>query len=118
MSQVRNELVRMIDRALGPDPREALIAARALQDEVEWLTQKAVALARVNGWGWGTIGRLLRMSRQGARQRFPLAPAKAPPHVVQRIRAEAPHRQGELILARWRAGLPGLPQEDDDPVFW
>ncbi|MBK5333570.1 MAG: hypothetical protein JJD93_16460 [Ilumatobacteraceae bacterium] len=50
--RVRNELVEMIDRALGEEPKPALIAARQLKAEVDWLTERAVALARREGYDW------------------------------------------------------------------
>ena len=71
MPTVRDGLVQMIDRALGDDPRVALIAARQLEEEAEWVTRRAVALARRDGWNWARIGRLLGMTRQGVRKRFP-----------------------------------------------
>ncbi|MDO8362577.1 MAG: hypothetical protein Q7V88_06755 [Actinomycetota bacterium] len=121
MAQVRDELVGMIDRALGDDPNAALVAAHQLGLEVEWLTKKAVALARVNGYGWGRIGRLLQMTRQGARKRFPLAPPIPPPHVVRENRTRRETRAGEVLLERWRQGLPlrgYSAEDDDDPVAW
>ena len=47
--RVRNELVDMVDRALGTDPKAALIASCQLKHEVEWLTERSVALARREG---------------------------------------------------------------------
>jgi hypothetical protein len=73
-SRVRNELVGMIDQALGADPKAALIASRQLKDEVEWLTERSVALARREGFEWAPISRLLGISRQWARERFKAAP--------------------------------------------
>jgi hypothetical protein len=65
-NRVRNELIGMIDDALGDDPKRALIAARRLKDDVPWLTERSVALARREGYDWGRIGRLLgeRLLRQ------------------------------------------------------
>ena len=39
----------MIDDALGEEPKRALIAARQLKEEVEWLTERSVALAAARG---------------------------------------------------------------------
>jgi len=50
MTRLRNELVEMIDRALGADPKAALIASRQLKEEIEWLTERSVALARREGY--------------------------------------------------------------------
>jgi hypothetical protein len=72
MGRVRNDLIRLIDEALSDDPRIALAASHALEGEAEWLVKRAVASARVVGYNWGAIGRLLGMTRQGARKRFPL----------------------------------------------
>ena len=51
------ELVAMIDQALGDEPKPALIAARQLKAEADWLTERAVALARREGFDWGRISR-------------------------------------------------------------
>ena len=117
MNRVREDLVRMIDRALGSNPKEALIAARQLEDEVRWLQQRAVAVARNNGYDWGRIGRLFGLTRQGARKRFPLAPPAQPPHVVRRNRELRQQREGEIVLRRWLDGTLAR-RDDDDPVFW
>lgn len=114
---VRDELVAMIDRALGDDPRHALLAARHLAEETDWLMKRAVALARREGFDWGRIGRNLGLSRQGARQKFPAAPPAPPPHVVRRSRAERQLREDELLVRRFRAGTSGQ-RVDDDPVAW
>ncbi len=117
MSQVRNELVALIDGALGPDPKEALIAARRLGQELDWLQQRAVTHARVNGYDWGQIGRLLGLTRQGARKKFPLAPTPSRPHVVLRNRQLRAKREAERMLQRFRDHTTTQPPEDD-PVFW
>ncbi|MDO8389979.1 MAG: hypothetical protein Q7V57_05785 [Actinomycetota bacterium] len=114
---VRDELVAMIDRALGDDPRQALLAARHLVEETDWLMQRAVALARRDGFDWGRIGRNLGLTRQGARQKFPAAPPLPPPHQVRRNRAERQFREGELLAQRYRAGTLARP-DDDDPIAW
>ena len=115
--RVRNELVEMIDRALGEEPKPALIAARQLKAEVDWLTERAVALARREGYDWGRISRLLGITRQWARQRFKAAPPRLPPHVVARNRYMAEQREGERLLRQ--LGQPkNRDQEDDDPVAW
>lgn len=50
---VRDFLVDMIDQALGDHPRRALVAARCLGEDCEWLVQRAVAVARDAGYSWG-----------------------------------------------------------------
>ncbi len=117
MSQVRNGLVAMIDRALGPDPKDALIAARRLSEELDWLQRRAVAHARVNGYNRGQIGRLLGLTRQGARKKFPHAPAAPRPDVVRRNQRLQTEREAEMLLQRFRDG-PASQPSDDDPVFW
>lgn len=37
MSKTSNELVALIDAALGDGPKAALIAARRLGEEIQWL---------------------------------------------------------------------------------
>jgi hypothetical protein len=117
MSTVRRVLVRMIDDSLSDDPKRALVAAVALQGEVEWLLQRTVALARAEGYDWGRIGRLLGVSRQAARQRFRTIVPKAPPHTANLSFLERQMRDGERrvneIRDRNRNG-----GYDDDPVAW
>lgn len=117
MSQIRRQLIAMIDDVLDDDPKAALIAAHRLSQELVWLQQKAVATARVNGWGWGRIGRLLGMTRQGARKKFPLAPPVPSPHTIAMNRYLKEQRESERLVQRFRHGTLGRP-DDDDPVFW
>ena len=117
MSQIRRQLIAMIDDVLGDDPKAALIAAHRLSQELAWLQQKAVATARVNGWGWGRIGRLLGMTRQGARKKFPLAPPVPSPHTIAMHRYLKEQREGERLVQRFRNGTLGRP-DDEDPIFW
>lgn len=114
---LRQELNGMLDRALGDDPKQALIASRQLKDELGWLTERSVALARREGWDWGRIGRLLGVSRQSARSRFKSAPPRLPPHVVARNRYMAEQRKGERLL-RQLGQSKNRDQADDDPVAW
>ncbi len=115
-SRVRRELIRMIDEALGDDPKLALIAARCLTAEVDWLTERAVALARREGYNWSQISRLLDISRQWARNRFKTAPPRLPPHIVARNRYMADERTTERLLRQ--LGQPKRSDQDDDPVGW
>lgn len=115
--RIRNELVDMIDRTLGEEPKPALIAARQLKAEIDWLTERAVALARREGYDWGRISRLLGITRQWARERFKAAPPRLAPHVVMRNRYLAEQREGERVLNRLKSGT-GHPPEGDDVVAW
>ncbi|MEO7370609.1 MAG: hypothetical protein ABI949_17525 [Ilumatobacteraceae bacterium] len=121
-SRVRDELVGMIDRALGDDPKGALIASLQLKREIAWLTERSVALARREGYDWGKIGRLLGVTRQSARLRFKSAPPRMPPHVVARNRYLAEERKGERMLREFRQ--PKRPSgydedgDDGDVVAW
>jgi hypothetical protein len=122
-SRVRRALIRMIDHALGDDPKAALIAARQLKDEVEWLTERSVSVARREGYDWGQISRLLGISRQWARERFKNAPPRMPPHVVERNRYLAEQREGERLLKRLdskaaRRSRGSDDGDDDDLVAW
>ena len=90
--RVRNELVAMIDRA--------------------------VALARREGFDWGRISRLLGITRQWERERFKASPPRLPPHVVARNRYLAEQREGERLLNRLNSGAGHLPDEDEDVVAW
>ncbi|MFW2334569.1 hypothetical protein [Ilumatobacter sp.] len=60
-----------IDAALGPDGRSAIIAVRELRRrDLPWMEERAVRLARAEGYSWAQLGRLLRRSRQAVRQRY------------------------------------------------
>jgi hypothetical protein len=111
--QVRNELIRMID----DDPKLALIASRQLKAEVEWLTERSVALARREGYDWGQISRLLGITRQWARERFKAAPPRLPPHIVAQNRYLAEQREGERLL-RQLGQAKRRDQDDGDVVAW
>jgi hypothetical protein len=117
-NRLRNELVGMIDRALGDEPKPALIAARQLKAEIDWLTERAVALARREGFDWGRISRLLGITRQRARERFKASPPRLPPHVVARNRYLAEQREGERLLNRLKSGAGHPPDDDEDVVPW
>ena len=57
LMDVARELHQLIDDLLGDDPRRALIAYRRLTvDEMPWIEQRVVALARRNGWNFARIG--------------------------------------------------------------
>ena len=109
MVTVRQQLHRMIDDALDDDPRRALIAARQLQEEVVWLLQRAVALARRQEWSWGRIGRLIGTTRQAAQQRFGSVVPRVPPHrradrqdpMVQHLR-ETERMLREMQSGQWQ----------------
>ena len=66
-----SEIKKHIDQALGRNPRVALVAVRQLlQEDLPWMEERAVRLARADGYTWGRIGRCLRRSRQAVRKRF------------------------------------------------
>lgn len=68
---IRDELHELVDDVVGDDPRRALMAYRRLSgDELGWLEQRVVALARRNEWSWGRIARILGRSRQSVHRRF------------------------------------------------
>jgi hypothetical protein len=114
--RVRNELIAMIDNALGDEPKAALVASHQLKAEVAWLTERSVALARREGYDWGRIGRLLGMTRQSARERFKSAPPRLPPHVVSRNRYLAEQREGERLLSQ--LGQAKKRDQDDGNVVF
>jgi hypothetical protein len=116
VDRVRNQLIAMIDRALGDDPKSALIASRELKDEIEWLTERSVALARREGYEWSRISRLLGISRQWARERFKAAPPRLPPHVVANNRYLREIRQTEQAVLEIRRS--SRRPDDDDPIAW
>src|SRR3954449_1878458 len=99
-----------------PIPTRALIASRQLKAEVAWLTQRSVALARLEGFDWARIGRLLDMTRQSARAGFKNAPPRLPPHIVARNRYLAEQRKTERLIRVLRQ--PKGDQGDEDVVAW
>jgi len=118
VAQVRNELVRLIDQALGDDPRVALGAVWQLQQDMVWLEQRAVMHARANGYDWGRIGRALGTSRQAARQRFGSLTLMMPPLVRARDRANRQDRDVTKLRNQIAEGRYGAAGESEDPVFW
>lgn len=67
----RTQLEALLRHALDDDPRSALGAVRRLTaDELPWLEERAVRLARQNGMSWARIARLLALPRQTAHRRF------------------------------------------------
>ncbi|MEL6893574.1 MAG: hypothetical protein AAFP84_18425 [Actinomycetota bacterium] len=65
------DLHRLLDRALGDDTLDALVATRLLTTEVAgWVTDRAVLNSRRAGKSWAMIARILMISRQAAHRRF------------------------------------------------
>jgi hypothetical protein len=95
---MRTAIDRLLDQALGDNPRLAVAAARRLRVEFEWIEQRAVALARREGYDWGRIGRLLGVSRQSARSRFIGMRPTAPPS--SRPGAQSPYATDRAELTR------------------
>lgn len=114
----RTQLMALVDDALGDNPKTALIAARALPGEIAWLQHKAVAMARVAGYDWGAISRLLQITRQGARKKFTPVRPTASPYTTLMRRYRQPFRDADRFTERFRTGGAIRPPEPDDPVFW
>ena len=115
MGRTQDELVGMVERALSEVPREALIGSRQLELELDWLFDRAVALARRDGYEWARIGRLIGRSRQAVRQRFATIVPVIPPSrrrrdLTDRYRAEIRRQTGDV---RRRSAAEG-----DDPAAW
>jgi len=112
-----NDLRQLFSDARGSNPRLALAAVRALEQEVDWLLVRVVRLARDAGYDWGRIGRLLGVSRQATRQRFdrwmpkvgPLPPSRGLTPMERHVRETAETTQD---LRRRREF------EGDDPMLW
>lgn len=100
---------------LSDDPRTALIALRRLiDDELPWLQQKVVAMARCAGWNWATIGRLLNRDRTSVRQRFDqVRLTMRPPKRTFTSDHEHEMREATADLQRRRRY-----DADDEPVAW
>ncbi len=71
------------------DSLDALDAARRLRVSAEALERDLVKAARKDGRSWTEIGRLYKMTKQGAQQRF------RPP---KRTRAGTSRTEGEVTL--------------------
>lgn len=106
---VRTDLDSLLDDILDDDPRRALIAFRKLtKDELPWMEQRVVALARREDWNWARIGRLLGRSRSAMQQRFKYARIKLRPDPYLLTRAQ------EVALANYaRRG-----EAEHDPIAW
>lgn len=118
-SAFRTQLIALIDDALMGNPKAALVAARFLPGEIEWLQRKAVMRARADGYDWGVISRLLAITRQGARQKYgPWRAPTASPYSVAMRRYRRPFEEGEELIRRLASGTPFRAPEPDDPIFW
>lgn len=117
---VRRQLQRSIDEILCDDPRAALIAYRRFaNDELPWLEQRVVLLARRCGWDWGRIGRLLGRRRQSVRERFVhLSPRLMPDPEAGAKRQEREIRAVIAAALPTRATNASTWSDDDDPVAW
>jgi hypothetical protein len=106
---VGDQLHIIVEDLLGDDARRALIAYhRLVGDELPWIEQRVVGLARRDGWSWARIGRLLGRSRQAVQKRFEgLAP-------IRRANPRAEQRRQEAAFARLLRGVMSEP----DPVPW
>ena len=91
----QNQLVCLVEDALGDDPRKALIAYRKLTaEQLPWIEQRVVMLARQQDWNWARIGRLLGRSRSALLQRFSQC------QMLPRPDPEAAQREFERELLR------------------
>ncbi|MCU1393737.1 MAG: hypothetical protein JWM34_2165 [Ilumatobacteraceae bacterium] len=109
--EVRDQLKTLIDEVLDDDPRTALIAYRRLvDDEIPWIEQRVVALARRENWNWATIARLLGRTRQSVHERFRKAAIahRPDPHLAKH-QYERSFRQITEDIRR---------RDDDDPIAW
>ena len=106
---VGDQLHILIEDLLGDEARPALIAYRRLvEDELPWIEQRVVGLARRDGWSWARAGRLLGRSRQAVQKRFErMAPIRRPDH-----RAELQRHEAEFVRL-----LRGV-RSEPDPVPW
>lgn len=118
----RLELYDRVDEMLAEDPRVALFAIRRMLDEeIPWLEQRAVRLARAHGKPWATIGRALGRSRQAVQQRYgeleqrwsPI-PHRRPPLADQMER----ERRSSLADIAARRELAARDAAGEDVVPW
>ena len=122
---INTRLHRLLDDALGQDPRRALLAYRQLSKEhLPWIEQRIVALARREGWSWGRMARLLGCTRQRLHQQFRHLPPSLPhdPDVDQQIERRAFNRTLDAIRSG-RTADNGYGNgygygSDDDVVPW
>ncbi|MCU1401235.1 MAG: hypothetical protein JWN62_4344 [Acidimicrobiales bacterium] len=108
---VRAQLDQLLDDVLCDDPRTALIALhRLVDDELPWIEQRVVALARRDGWNWATIARLLGRSRQSVHERFRnIRLALRPdPYLAKHVQERAYRGIAEAVRRN----------QDDDPIGW
>lgn len=95
-----SEIRRHLDRALGGDPRLAAVAVRELRDHaLPWLEQRAVRLARNEGFSWGDLARLLGRSRQAVHRRHAAIDGTTQPLPCR------PMRDDERFMAHWTEHL-------------
>jgi hypothetical protein len=119
---VARHLDQLIHAALDRDPRTALVACRRLErDELPWLTERAVRLARAEGWSWRPIARLLHISHQAAQKRYRSVVGSAPrPAARQPEFGELEERAYIALMRniRYEAELRAWEESGDGIVPW
>ncbi|MDJ0771117.1 MAG: hypothetical protein QNJ12_20170 [Ilumatobacter sp.] len=115
-----SEIKQHIEQALGGDPRLAVVAVRRLASEdLPWLEERVVRLARADGYSWARLGRLLGRSRQAVRTRFGEIDGTRQPFPFRTMRDDARimvHWYEAKADARRRTEFDGL--SPDDVVAW
>ncbi|NND73507.1 MAG: hypothetical protein HKN44_00725 [Ilumatobacter sp.] len=80
MDSIR-ELEQLARLSTSDDPHTALVACRRLErDELPWLRERAVIIARRQGWAWRPIARLLGVSHQSIARRYRDSARRMPRH--------------------------------------
>jgi hypothetical protein len=104
----REDLHAIIDLALSQRGDDSVNGVYALRQELVWLERRAVQRARADGLSWASIGRLLDVSPQAARQRFGRS---LPP-----FRPDRPKDPDAVFRALLAGKKPD--NDDDDPIAW
>jgi hypothetical protein len=111
----REDLYALIDLAFSQRGDDSIGGVRSLRAELEWLERRAVHRARADGLSWASIGRLLDVSPQGARQRFgKTVPPFRPDRLTDAEKSEAAFRA--LLAGRRHVGHDR--ENDNDPIAW
>jgi len=67
---VSTALVEIAARVADEDVEQALVAARALRDELDLVEEQLVAEARLKGWSWAMISRGLGRTKQAIHSKY------------------------------------------------
>jgi hypothetical protein len=111
----RRQLHHLLDDMLSANPRTALIATKRMTGELSWIEQRAVGIARREGWTFARIARLLGRTRQSVHQRYGSMPAQI---VSPRNNWNRAAQKAEADFVRLMREIDEDRRYGEEPVAW